>query len=233
MDLTPATAPNTTRVQPAAEPPKAESALSSDFETFLRMLTTQMQNQDPLNPMASTEFATQLATFSSVEQQTKTNELLTSMAAQLGVMGLSQVTGWVGMQGRTSGPVWVDDSEVAFRPEPATGADRMAIVVRTEDGRQVGRYETPASDEALSWLPTGPSGAPLPAGAYTFELESLRGGEVMSSDPLETYAEIVEVRTVEGETRLILEGGISAAPADVTALRKPETPEHEAPVEPI
>ena len=45
------------------------SALSSDFETFLRMLTTQLQNQDPLNPVDSADFAVQLATFSSVEQQ--------------------------------------------------------------------------------------------------------------------------------------------------------------------
>ena len=43
------------------------SAISSDFETFLKMLTAQMENQDPLNPLDSQDFATQLATFSGVE----------------------------------------------------------------------------------------------------------------------------------------------------------------------
>ena len=40
------------------------------------MLTTQIKNQDPLNPMEGTEFAVQLATFSGVEQQVQTNQLL-------------------------------------------------------------------------------------------------------------------------------------------------------------
>ena len=44
-------------------------AMTTDFETFLRMLTVQMQNQNPLNPMESQEFAVQLATFSGVEQR--------------------------------------------------------------------------------------------------------------------------------------------------------------------
>ncbi len=53
----------------------ADKAVTSDYETFLRMLTTQLQNQDPMNPMESDDFAMQLATFSGVEQQVKTNEI--------------------------------------------------------------------------------------------------------------------------------------------------------------
>ena len=47
--------------------------LSSDFETFLKMLTVQLENQDPLNPVDSADYAVQLATFSGVEQQVQTN----------------------------------------------------------------------------------------------------------------------------------------------------------------
>ena len=53
--------------------------ISSDFETFLKMLTVQMKNQDPLNPVESTDYATQLATFSGVEQAVLTNDLLKSV----------------------------------------------------------------------------------------------------------------------------------------------------------
>lgn len=42
----------------------AKPAISSDFDTFLKLLTTQMTHQDPLNPVDLTQFATQLATFS-------------------------------------------------------------------------------------------------------------------------------------------------------------------------
>ena len=205
----------------ATEPDPKKSALSSDFETFLKMLTTQMENQDPLNPMASTEFATQLATFSSVEQQTKTNELLSSMASQLGVLGMSQMAGWVGMEARTDGAVWVDNRVVGFTPEPDAAADRMAIVVYDEDGAKVARHEIAASNDPLSWLPVDGTGAPLPAGAYSFELESLSGGDLLGAQPLATYARILEAMNDGGTTMLVLEGGVKVAPADVSALRQP------------
>ncbi len=209
--------------QTAAKPKDNEqkSALSTDFETFLKMLTTQMENQDPLNPMESTEFATQLATFSSVEQQTKTNDLLAAMASQIGIMSMTQISGWVGMDARTSEAVWVDANAVELSPQPARAADRMAIVARNEDGLQVGRTEMAASDAPLSWTPVGPDGQPLPAGAYTFELESLGGGAVLRTEALATYARIVEVRNEAGETHLVLSGGARVAPDEVTALRQP------------
>ena len=47
----------------------AASFSGGDFQTFLKMLTTQIKNQDPLNPMEGSDFAVQLATFSGVEQQ--------------------------------------------------------------------------------------------------------------------------------------------------------------------
>ena len=50
---------------------KTQNAVTSDFQTFIQMLTTQAENQDPLNPMDSAEYASQLASFSSVEQQVK------------------------------------------------------------------------------------------------------------------------------------------------------------------
>lgn len=197
--------------------PKA--AISSDFETFLRMLTTQMQNQDPMNPMNSTEFATQLATFSSVEQQTRTNDMLGSIAQQLDVIGLSQVTSWVGRDARTSGTVWVDGSDVALTPNPARSADRMAVVIRNENGAEVGRQSMAASDEPIALKPLDAKGNPLPAGAYSFELESIASGTVLNTVPLEAYSRIVEVRNENGATQLIMQGGIKKTPAEVTALR--------------
>ena len=73
------TATTTSAPAPATYAPTTETApnvISSDFETFLKMLTVQMENQDPLNPTDSSEYAMQLATFSGVEQQVLTNDLL-------------------------------------------------------------------------------------------------------------------------------------------------------------
>jgi flagellar basal-body rod modification protein FlgD len=90
MDVTSVTTPTTPA--PVAQP----AAISSDFTTFLKMLTTQMQNQDPLNPIDSADYAVQLATFSGVEQSVKTNQLLESLGQQFGLLGMAQMAGWVG-----------------------------------------------------------------------------------------------------------------------------------------
>lgn len=78
--------------QPAASSPAA-SAASLDYEAFLRLLIAEMKNQDPTNPIDSSQYVAQLATFSGVEQAVKTNakldQLMTSMA-------LSQADGIIG-----------------------------------------------------------------------------------------------------------------------------------------
>src|SRR5262249_32024485 len=70
---------------------------TTDFAQFLTLLTTQLQNQDPLNPMDSAQFTNQLVMFSQVEQQINANQKLDSLVA-LGVSnGLSAALGYVGL----------------------------------------------------------------------------------------------------------------------------------------
>ena len=122
---------------------QANSALSSDFETFLKMLTAQMENQDPLNPVDSTEFASQLAQFSSVEQQVRTNDLLSVMGQQLGIMGMGQLQGWVGMTARAEMPVAFEGAPVGVTLNPAAGADLARLVVRDARGGIVAQQDVP------------------------------------------------------------------------------------------
>ena len=86
--MTTVTSNNTTTPSGAASSSKPSAAktssISSDYQMFLKLLTTQMTNQDPSSPMDSADYAVQLATFSQVEQQVKTNDLLTSLATQMG-----------------------------------------------------------------------------------------------------------------------------------------------------
>lgn len=55
--------------------------LAEDFDQFLNLLTTQLQNQDPLNPMDSNEFTNQIVQFSQVEQAINTNQKLDSLVS--------------------------------------------------------------------------------------------------------------------------------------------------------
>lgn len=199
----------------------ATGMIGSDFNTFLRMLTVQMQNQDPLNPIESTDYAVQLATFSGVEQQVRTNQLLDAMTAQFSLMGMSQLAGWVGQEARAAAPVWYDGDPVTLSPNPVGTADRAVLVVKDESGSVVAREDVPVSTEPYSWLGADAAGDPLPNGKYTLTLESWRDGEVIQEDPVEYYGRVLEARGGSGGVRLVLEGGIEVAATSITALRIP------------
>jgi flagellar basal-body rod modification protein FlgD len=199
----------------------ANAAISSDFETFLRMLTTQMQNQDPLNPIESADFAVQLATFSGVEQQVKTNDLLQSLAQQMGILGMSQLAGWVGMEARVAAPVYFDGSPVTLAPEFPAGADLGTLVVRNEAGNEVQRISMTRADGTVDWAGVDESGVPLAAGVYSFELATVVNGQNQPAGTVEAFAEITEARLRDGETVIVLDGGIEVTTSQITALRAP------------
>lgn len=189
-----------------------------DYQTFLNMLTVQMRNQDPLNPQSATDFAVQLATFSSVEQQTQTNQLLTAL---LGRAGLADLGSWVGMEARIHGGAWYDGEPVSLAPDPAFGADRAFLIVRDEFGTQIDRREIAIDSHTLSWDGVREDGMPAPNGRYTFELESRAGDTVLDTASVATYQPIIEARNEGGQTLLVLPGGLLVDSADVSGLRQP------------
>ena len=197
-----------------------KTVISSDFETFLKMLTAQMENQDPLNPIESTDYATQLATFSGVEQQVQTNDLLKSLGSQMGVMGMAQLSGWVGMEGRAAVSVPFDGSPITLDPVPRSVADKAFLVVRDATGAEVQRSELNLSGGAMDWVGVASDGNPLPYATYSFEVENHSQGAVIGSDPVPVYAEIQEARMEDGRTVLIFDGGAILAAEEVTAIRK-------------
>ena len=197
---------------------KADKLISSDFNTFLKMLTTQLKNQDPLNPMDNSEYAVQLATFSGVEQQVKTNTLLESLGTQLGLSGLATYAGWVGKEARADMPVWYSGKPVTLAAQPDPQADSADLVVTDAAGLVVARQPVSLDADTATWTGLDPSGVPLPTGRYTFALESFAQGVRIATTPAEAYARVVEVRGGATPT-LVFEGGVEVEAKTVTALR--------------
>lgn len=75
MDITPV--PATSSVDSA--PTNDETATTEEMTDFLRLLTAQIQNQDPLEPLDANQFIEQLASINTLEQQIETNEKLESI----------------------------------------------------------------------------------------------------------------------------------------------------------
>jgi len=200
--------------------PQAAAVLSSDFETFLQMLTTQARFQDPLEPIDSSEYAAQLAQFSMVEQQVLSNDLLTSLAQQMGLGGISQMAGWIGLEARSTAPTSYNGTPVTIYPTFEAGADSAVLVVRSEGGSEVARRSIETGSSSVQWDGRDGEGRALPEGRYSFIVESRAEGAVIGTTPAETYTRITEARRDGNETVLVLSGGGQVSAEQITALRE-------------
>ena len=199
----------------------SNAVISSDFETFLKMLTTQMQNQDPLNPIESSDYAVQLATFSGVEQQVRTNQLLADLANQMGSSGLSQLAGWIGMEARAPVSAQFNGSALTVWPKHDSTADRAELVVRDSVGAEVARQPLALGTESLSWDGKGADGATLPAGRYRFEVQGFRDDAVLDTIPAEVYVPVIEARIEDGRSVLVVQGDQVIGTDEISALCDP------------
>jgi flagellar basal-body rod modification protein FlgD len=198
------------------------STITADFETFLQLLTTQLKNQDPLSPMESTEFSTQLATFSGVEQQVRTNELLEQLTTSSATQELGQLSGWIGMQASAEMPVAFTGAPVTVQTTPSPRADRLELIVTNAAGAVVQRLPVPLSETPFEWTGTDLSGETLPPGTYNLFVENWDGEDLIDTRPASTRATIEEARLNDGEVILSMQGGVQVPADAVTGLRQPE-----------
>ncbi|WP_322867703.1 flagellar hook capping FlgD N-terminal domain-containing protein [Aquicoccus sp. G2-2] len=225
-------------IQPASSTPAATAAksttgtnadskaskpvLNSDFQTFLQMLTVQMQNQDPLNPIDSSDYAVQLATFSSVEQQVQTNDLLSDVVGKMNTSGISQLAGWVGMEARTTAPAHFTGSPITLSPAIKPAADQAWLVTHDASGTELTRTQIGLNGDEIDWAGTDTTGAPLPNGRYTFEVENFANDALLGTTPVAHYARVTEAQNNAGVLTLLLDGNIAVASTDINGLRIPD-----------
>ncbi|TDT73842.1 flagellar basal-body rod modification protein FlgD [Litoreibacter halocynthiae] len=211
--------PTSTTTQAQAANKATSSVISSDFETFLVMLTAQMENQDPLNPLDSQDFATQLATFSGVEQQVKTNDLLSALTSQLLVSSMGDMASWVGMEARMAVPAHFSGAPIEIVSNPPNFAERAVLVIKNESGTEVQRIEVPVSDEPMHWAGVADNGQPFAQGTYSFEIEAYSNDALIDTHIPDVFARVSEIRTIDQTAVVVLEGGTIYPANSVTGLR--------------
>ncbi|MEL6169662.1 MAG: flagellar hook capping FlgD N-terminal domain-containing protein [Pseudomonadota bacterium] len=217
MDIAPT--PNILSQPVAPAPATEEPAISSDFDTYLTLLTAQLENQDPLNPIESQDFATQLATFSGVEQQVLTNDLLEQLISGTG--SLTDFASWVGMEARAPVAAEFSGDAIEIFPDFPPNADRFSIVVRDADGAEVTRFAIPSDGAPIAWSGTDASGKTAEDGLYTFTVVGFAGDAQVGERTADVYARVTEARLDEGEVVLAFAGGGTAAASTVEAVRSP------------
>ena len=155
-------------------------------DAFLQLLVTQLGNQDPMNPMKSEEFASQLAQFNQVEQLINLNDAVNNMSLSQELVGAglsntlaASLTG-KSVRVRTPNAVIGDgiDSSVRFNLENT--ASQVDITIRDENGSII-RTETlnnlAGGENSFAWDGRSSSGVTMPDGLYSVEISATNGDE--------------------------------------------------------
>lgn len=214
-----AIAPQAAAPAPARQTASNAATLSSDFETFIRMLTAQARYQDPLEPLDSSQYATQLAQFSMVEQQVLANDRLAALSAALATGNMAALAGWVGMEARAPAPANWDGNPIELVAPRAPGADTATLVIETAPGVEVARRSLPPGEDSFEWDGRDDASSVLPFGTYSLSVESSALGVVVGREPAQVYARVVEAQVIDGHTHLLLDSGARIAAEGVSALR--------------
>lgn len=224
MDVTAAAASaGTSPTKASNTTDSVNTVLTSDFETFLKMLTAQARYQDPLDPIDNSEYAAQLAQFSMVEQQVATNKLIENLANSLGVNQTDDLVQWIGKEVLTDQPAYFDGSPISMLPSVPADASVGFLVVRDITGAEVYRAELDDTPGARVWDGTRSDGSTAPNGTYRFEVEPQVGAVTKDPIAVPTYSRIVEARLDKGTTQLVLASGSIIDASGVQRLREPAT----------
>ena len=198
------------------------AGLADNFETFLTLLTEQMKNQDPLSPMDSTEFVSQLVQFSSVEQQINQNS---NLEALIGLQMAASQTGAANYLGRDvtmSTPLSeLGDGEARWSYSLPRAATEGKLVIENADGKVVRVADSALSQGAHEFVWDGKdnTGVALPAGVYRLSVAALDADGEKIAASIENRGRVTAV-DFTGEGPVVFIGKVGASLADVRSLRE-------------
>ena len=146
------------------------STLAGNFQTFLTLLTTQLQNQNPLSPLDTNQFTQQLVQFAGVEQQLKTNDQLQSLLTLQQTAQSTQALGFVGKTAVVDGSTanMVNKSAVWDLNVPKASTVNISITNSTGQTVYTNSYAVGVGDnQTFGWDGKGTDGTQWPDGKYT------------------------------------------------------------------
>jgi flagellar basal-body rod modification protein FlgD len=218
------TAPVTTTATPTATASPsagdAMSQLSSNFSTFLTLLTTQLKNQDPTSPMDSNQFTQQLVQYSQVEQQIDTNSNLKTLISQGTSQAGTFAANYLGKQvSVTNGNASLTSGQAIWTYNLGTTAGTTTLTVSDANGKNVYTQagETTAGNHALTWNGKDNNGNQLADGTYklTATATTTDGSTVTTS--VASAGTVTQIDLSSGTPQLVV-GNMELNLADITAI---------------
>jgi flagellar basal-body rod modification protein FlgD len=154
----------------AAASALASSQIAGNFQSFLTLLTTQLQNQNPLSPLDTNQFTQQLVEFAGVQQQLNTNDSLATLVSLQQTAQSTQALGFVGKTAVVKGSTAALTSSTATWQLSVPTASTVDISITASNGQTVftGTYAASAgNNQPFTWNGKGSDGTQEPDGNYT------------------------------------------------------------------
>jgi flagellar basal-body rod modification protein FlgD len=157
-------------------------------DRFLKLLVTQMKNQDPLNPLDNAQVTTQLAQISTVNGIEKLNATIQAMVNSFNVSQPLQAVDMIGKGVLVPGSaLQLSGGKAVFGVDLASAADEVKVRIQDASGREVQVIDLGAQAAgplALAWDGKTADGAQAADGSYRFIVDAIRGGQKVDGQTL-------------------------------------------------
>lgn len=202
----------------------SRATIADNFDTFLNILTTQLKNQNPLEPLDTNQFTAQLVQFTGVEQQLKTNEFLETLMLAGQNTAKSDAVSYIGKQVTASGKTGelTDEKAVFWDYNAEANVANATVTIKNANG-QVIYTETGSLNSGpgtFRWDGATSDGNVAPNGLYTVDIKgtNLKGTTVAVST---SSVGIVSGVDFTGDVPILTVGSRKVAITDVTDVRVP------------
>lgn len=207
----------------SANAPSEVSDGTLDRQAFLKLLVAQLSHQDPLKPMEGTEFVTQLAQFSAVEQALAQSAKLDLLSVQLRGLSNNEATNLVGktVTVRGSGLSFDGKSPTSSSVSLDAPAASVKVDVRDAEGNVVRTMDLgphSAGAMAVAWDGKSDAGATMPAGNYTIEVHAADAKGDSVSVAQEVTGVVTSVTFEKGYPELVLDSGVRVPVSDLVSV---------------
>jgi len=167
MPTTVVAAPGTTTADKTTTASTATTGIADNFQTFLTLLTTQLKNQNPLDPLDTNQFTQQLVQFAGVEQQLKSNDQLKSLIAIEKSAQATQALIYVGNTVAVDGSTTQLDGSATWNLNAPKGTN-ATVTITNSTGQTVysGKFTLTNGNSSFVWDGKGNDGTQYPAGDY-------------------------------------------------------------------
>lgn len=165
---------NTTSTTTGTSTVSGGTAIAENFDQFLTLLTTQLKNQSPLDPLDTNQFTAQLVQFAGVEQQLKTNQTLTSLLSLNSAGTATSAVGFIGSTITADGATTRLENDKAEWQVNVPRGGSATITIKDSKGSVVQTLTKSlvAGDQTYKWDGTTSTAQKAPAGEYTITIDA-------------------------------------------------------------